>query len=152
MVTQSTHLLKDCYPHWYRTHAIPKFGLQRNWITGACHYTRLYLDIGGHGDGSTRLFGGHRGFYDGQWPLTGHYFKHWYHFPSTLVLLEYQNPFTVCYFWILLISQLSCLDSEFQHYSTDCEFQHHAPFKQGLQVCSYCLEIGQDQLKVALTM
>ena len=31
----------------------------------------LYLGNGGHGDSLTRLFGSHKGFYDGQWPLTG---------------------------------------------------------------------------------
>ena len=39
VVTKSTHLSKDCYPSWYRTHIFPKFGLQNSWITGACHYT-----------------------------------------------------------------------------------------------------------------
>ena len=28
-------------PNWYRTHSVPKFGLQSSWMTGACHYTRL---------------------------------------------------------------------------------------------------------------
>ena len=28
-------------PNLYRTHSVPKFGLQSSWITGACHYTRL---------------------------------------------------------------------------------------------------------------
>ena len=28
----------------------------------------LYLDSGSHGDPSTRTFGGHKGFYDGQLP------------------------------------------------------------------------------------
>ena len=27
-------------PNWYRTHTVPKFGLQSSWDTGACHYTR----------------------------------------------------------------------------------------------------------------
>ena len=45
MVTQSTHLSKDCYPNWYRTHTVSKFGLLSSWITGACHYTRL-RDLG----------------------------------------------------------------------------------------------------------
>ena len=27
-------------PNWYRSHAVPKFGLQSGWITGSCHYTR----------------------------------------------------------------------------------------------------------------
>ena len=116
----------------YRTHTISKFGLQSRWITSACSYTWLYLGSGGHDDRSARLFDSHRSFYDGQWPLTSHYFKGWYHFPSTLALLKYQNPFTVSYFWILLISQLSCLGSEFQHDSVDCEFQHHTLFKQRL--------------------
>ena len=38
---------------------------------------RLYFGSGGHGDHLTRLFGGQNGFYDGQWPLTGRYFKRW---------------------------------------------------------------------------
>ena len=37
----------------------------------------LYLGSGSHGDHSTGLFGGHKGFYDGQWLLTGRYFKSW---------------------------------------------------------------------------
>ena len=51
-----------------------------------CYFTwklELVSDIlqvivggGGHGDHSKRLFSAHRGFYDGQWPLTGCYFKH----------------------------------------------------------------------------
>ena len=40
--------------------------------------------------------------------------------------------YRICYFSILLILQLSCLSSEFQHYSLDCEFQYHSLFKQGL--------------------
>ena len=28
-------------PNWYRTHTVPKFGLQSSSITGVCHYTRL---------------------------------------------------------------------------------------------------------------
>ena len=38
----------------------------------------------------------------------------------------------ICYFWILLILQLFCLRSKFQHYSMDFEFQCHSLFKQGL--------------------
>ena len=30
-------------PNWYRTHTVPKFGLQSSWITGAYHYTRFDL-------------------------------------------------------------------------------------------------------------
>ena len=37
----------------------------------------LYLDTGGHGDCSIKLFGSHKGFYDSQWPLTDRYFKSW---------------------------------------------------------------------------
>ena len=40
----------------------------------------LFLGSGGHGDRSTRLFGGHKGFYNRQWPLTCRHFK-----PSLLV-------------------------------------------------------------------
>ena len=36
----------------------------------------LYVGNGDHGDHLARLFGSHRGFYNRQWPLTGHYFKH----------------------------------------------------------------------------
>ena len=39
VVTQSTHLQKNCYPSWYQNHIFPKFGLQNSWITGACDYT-----------------------------------------------------------------------------------------------------------------
>ena len=39
VVTQSSHLSKDCSPNWYRTHTVPKIGLQSSQITGACHYT-----------------------------------------------------------------------------------------------------------------
>ena len=35
----------------------------------------IYLDIGGHGDRSAKLFGRQERFYDGQSPLTGRYFK-----------------------------------------------------------------------------
>ena len=35
----------------------------------------LYLGIGSHGDRSVKLFGDHKSCYDGQWPLTGTYFK-----------------------------------------------------------------------------
>ena len=35
----------------------------------------LHLDIGGHGDCSTKLFGSHKLCYYGQLPLTDHYFK-----------------------------------------------------------------------------
>ena len=49
--------------------------------------------------------------------------------------------------------QLSCLGSEFQHYSIDCKCQHHRITRMlELKVCSYCLNAGQDQLNVALTM
>ena len=37
----------------------------------------LYLGSCGHGDCLTKFFGGYKGFYDGQWPLTGCYFKRW---------------------------------------------------------------------------
>ena len=37
----------------------------------------LHLGIGGHGDCPKKLFGGHKPCYDGQWQLTGHYFKRW---------------------------------------------------------------------------
>ena len=37
----------------------------------------LHLGIGGHGDCPKKLFSGHKPCYDGQWQLTGHYFKHW---------------------------------------------------------------------------
>ena len=33
----------------------------------------LHLGIGGHGNRSTKLFGGHKPCYDGQWQLTGRY-------------------------------------------------------------------------------
>ena len=33
---------KTLTPNWYRTHTVPKFGLQCSWITGACHYTRQF--------------------------------------------------------------------------------------------------------------
>ena len=36
----------------------------------------LHVDIGGHGDCSAKLFRDHKRCYDGQWPLTGHYFKY----------------------------------------------------------------------------
>ena len=36
----------------------------------------LHLDIGGHGDSSGKLFGGHKDFYNGQWMLTCCYFKY----------------------------------------------------------------------------
>ena len=39
VVTQSSLLSKDCSPNWYRTHTVPKIGLQSSQITGACHYT-----------------------------------------------------------------------------------------------------------------
>ena len=39
---------------------------------------QLYLGSGGHGDCLARVFGGHKGFYNSQWPLTGHYFKCYY--------------------------------------------------------------------------
>ena len=39
VVTQSSHLSKGCSPNWYRTHTVPKIGLQSSQITGACHYT-----------------------------------------------------------------------------------------------------------------
>ena len=37
----------------------------------------LHLDIGGHGDRSTNIFGGYKRCYYGQWLLTGRYFKRW---------------------------------------------------------------------------
>ena len=86
-------------PNWYQTQAVPKFGLQSCWVTGACHYTRLYLRNSSHGDRSTRLFDGHRGFFNGQWPLTSCYFKRWYLFLSTLVLLKYQYAIGVLLIW-----------------------------------------------------
>ena len=36
----------------------------------------LHLGIGSHGDCSTKLFGSHKYYCDGQWPLTSYYFKH----------------------------------------------------------------------------
>ena len=41
LVTQSTQLLKNCYPNWYWTHIVPKFFLQSSWIKGRFHCTRL---------------------------------------------------------------------------------------------------------------
>ena len=35
----------------------------------------LHLDIGSHGDHSTKPFGGHKHCYDGQWRLISYYFK-----------------------------------------------------------------------------
>ena len=35
----------------------------------------LHLGIGSHDDCSTKLFGGQKPCYDGQWLLTGRYFK-----------------------------------------------------------------------------
>ena len=37
----------------------------------------LYLFSGSHGNHLGRLFGGHKRFYDGQWVMTGRYFKGW---------------------------------------------------------------------------
>ena len=37
----------------------------------------LYLANDRHGDRLTRLYGGHRDFYDGQWTLIGHNYKNW---------------------------------------------------------------------------
>ena len=45
VATQSTHLLKDCYPQMVLTHTIPKFCLQSSWITGAYHYTCFVLEV-----------------------------------------------------------------------------------------------------------
>ena len=36
----------------------------------------LLLDIGAHGDCSTKLFGGYKCCYDSQWSLTSRHFKH----------------------------------------------------------------------------
>ena len=69
--------------------------------------------------------------------ITKQIFINMYHFPSTLLFLTYQDSFIEYAIYrirqiILLILQLSCLSSEFQHYSMDCEFQCHSLFKQGL--------------------
>ena len=88
--------------------------------------------------------------------ITKQIFLNIYHFPSTLILSKYQDPlYRMYYFWILLNLQLSCLGSEFQQYSMDCEFQIPFPIQarsvSQLQVCSYCLNIRQNRLNVALT-
>ena len=76
--------------------------------------------------------------------ITKQTFLNIYHFPSTLVLLKYQDPFIEYpIFESCLSCSFSCLSSEFQHYSL-CLTE--------LQVCSYYLNIGQDQLNVASTM
>ena len=79
-----------------------------------------------------------------------------YHFPSKLVLMKHQDPFTESIFE-------SCLSCSFlvwpQNFSTIqwiVNFNFHFPI-QGrpaleLQVFSYCLNIGQDRLNIALTM
>ena len=80
-----------------------------------------------------------------------------YHFPSKLVLLKYQDSykeyaiFESYLSWNLLVSA--------QNFSTiqmDCEFQYYFPIQTSpvleLQVCSYCLNIGQEQLNITLTM
>ena len=80
-----------------------------------------------------------------------------YHFPSTLVLLKYQDPFIE---YTIFEAFLSCsflvLCPEFQHYSMNSEFQYHSLFKQvlylELQVYSYRLNIGQERLNIAVTM
>ena len=33
VITQSIHLITDCYPNWYWIHTIPKFCFQSSWIT-----------------------------------------------------------------------------------------------------------------------
>ena len=67
-----------------------------------------------------------------------------------------RSIYKICYFWILLILQLSCLGSEFNHLSMDCEFRYHSLFQQWpvleIQVCNYCLNIGQGLLNIALIM
>ena len=35
----------------------------------------LHLGIGGHGNSSTKIFGGQKPCYNSQWPLASHYFK-----------------------------------------------------------------------------
>ena len=38
----------------------------------------LHLGIGGHGEHSTKFFGGQKPWYNSQWLLTGCYFRCWY--------------------------------------------------------------------------
>ena len=55
------------------------------------------------------------------------------YFPSTLVLLKYQDPFMESIFeFCLSCTFLVCLGSGFQHYLIDCGFQYHSLFKQDL--------------------
>ena len=56
--------------------------------------------------------------------ITKQIFLNIYCFPSTLVLLKYQDPFIE---YDILVWAL-----EFQHYSVGCEFQYHSLLKQGL--------------------
>ena len=66
----------------------------------------LYLGIGGHGDRLTKLFGGHKPCYDGQWPLTGRYFKRCFiqkGIPAQMFSCEsckiFKKPYFVEYLW-----------------------------------------------------
>ena len=64
--------------------------------------------------------------------VTKQIFLNIYHFPSTLALLKYQDPFIEYAIFESCLLQPSCLSSEFQYYLIDCEFQYHSLFKQGL--------------------
>ena len=89
--------------------------------------------------------------------ITKQIFLNIYHVLSTLVLLKYQDPFResilnhaylAAFLFGLKISAV---------FNMNCEFQYHySLFKQGLSlevhVCSYHLNIGQNQLNIALTM
>ena len=53
-------------------------GVVGSWKLGNFHGSHMciaLLGIDGHGDRSTKPFGGHKRCYDGQWPITGCYFN-----------------------------------------------------------------------------
>ena len=91
--------------------------------------------------------------------ITKQIFLNIYHFPSTLVLLKYQDPFIQ---YAISESGLSC---SFLVWALNFSTGFHwivnfntIPYSskfcvlQELQVCNYHLNIDQDQLNVALTM
>ena len=64
----------------------------------------LHLGTGGHGDHSTKLFGGHKPCYDRTWPLADRYF---------IMQVHYIAHFFVCMWYSMELRGLGCRAFEY---------------------------------------
>ena len=81
-----------------------------------CCFCHIF-GIGGHGDRSTKLFGGHKRCCDSQWPLTGCYFKCWWsdsHTSLTLCCTRKSLLGKLANMWSIMVELLQWHILEFQ--------------------------------------